>query len=168
MLGKLVLAVVLGIVAVLAYENGRTIEESHVRAHYRDQLEALRGFDEKAICAGIADDYSLRVVDRTAGHPGNDTLDGPQSCELSRKFMQLAQHLSGQTGGLVTLDVSYDIRSIQIAADGRSATVEATSTVKLGETLVSRTRGTEQLSRSFWRIRSHGGDAQVWSYGGRR
>lgn len=165
MVGKLVVVLVLAIAAVLAYENGRTIEESHVREHYRSQLEALRAFDEEAVCAGIADDYSLEVVDRSEGQPGKATLDGHASCELSRKMLGFMRQMSGQTGGMVAFDLSYDIRSIVIAADGRSATVEATSTAKLGDMLISRTRGHEQLSRSFWRVRSHGGEAQVWSYG---
>lgn len=166
MLGKLLAIIVLGIVGLVAYESGRTIDESHVREHYRTQLEAWRGFDEERICAGIASDYSLKLVDRSGGKGANATLDGPQSCEMSRASLRLAQQLSNQTGGLLTIDVTYDLKSIQVAADGRSATVEATSTAKLGEMLVSRTRGRETLSRSFWRVRSHGGDAQVWSYGG--
>ncbi len=166
MLGKLLGVVVLGVVGFLAYENGHAIDESHVREHYRQQLEAWRSFDEAGICGSIADDYSLKVAERTAEHPANATLDGAQSCEMTRKFIRLAQQLSSQTGGLLTIDIDIDIKSIQVAPDGRSATVEATSTAKLGDTLISRTRGREQLSRSFWRMRSHGGESQVWSYGG--
>ncbi|WP_202844696.1 hypothetical protein [Luteimonas saliphila] len=165
MVGKLLVVVVVAIAALVAHENGRTIEEAHVREYYRSQLEALRAFDEEAVCAGIADDYNLEVVDRSEGQPGKATLDGHASCELSRKMLRFMEQMSGQTGGLVTIDISYDIRSIVIAADGRSATVEATSTAKLGDMLIGRTRGREQLSRSFWRVRSHGGEAQVWSYG---
>ncbi|MGJ4729400.1 hypothetical protein [Luteimonas sp. SDU101] len=166
MLGKLLLMAVLGVVALFVYENGRTIDESHVREHYRQQLEALRNFDEECICAGIADEYSLRMVERGASGATSTTLDGAQSCEMSRKSLRFAQQLSTQTGGLLTIEADYDLKSIRIAPDGRSAVVEATSTAKVGDTLVSRVRGREQLSRSFWRVRSHGGEARVWSYGG--
>jgi hypothetical protein len=166
MLGKLLLVAGLGIGAVVAYEQGRSIDEADVRAHYREQLEALRAFDEEAVCAGMADDYSLEVVDRSGGGPGSTTLNGSESCDLSRKMLRFMRQMSEQTGGLLTIDVSYDIGSVMIAPDGRTAVVEATSTAKLGDRLLSRTRGREKLSRSFWRTRSHGGDAQVWSYGG--
>lgn len=165
MLGKMVFAVALVVAAVLAYENSRTIDESDVREHYRGQLEALRAFDGEAVCAGIADDYGLRMVDRTGGRQARATLDGPASCEQSRKLLRLMEQMSGQTGGMLTIDVDYDITSIAISPDGRRATVEATSTAKLGDVLLSRSRGREELSRSFWRVRSHGGEAQVWNYG---
>lgn len=151
---------------MLAYENGRTIDDSHVRAHCQAQLEALRGFDEANICAGVAPDDGLRIGERGDGPATNRTLDGPQSCDLARTSLQLARQEPEQTGGLLKIDFQYDIRKIEIAPDGRSATVEATSTAKVGQTLVSRQRGRETLSRSFWRIRSHGGESQVWSYGG--
>lgn len=166
MMGKFIVLAAVGVAALVAYENGRTIEESHVRKHYQGQLAALRAFDEEGVCAGIAGDYSLKVVERTQGQPGNATLGGDASCQLNRQMLKVMQQMSVQTSGLVTIDISYDIKSITIAADGRSAMVEATSTAKLGDTLISRTRGRERLSRSFWRTRSHGGEAQVWSYGG--
>ena len=166
MLGKLLAVVVLVVVGVLANENGRTIEESHVREHYRQQLEAWRSFDEEAVCKGIAGDFSVKVVEHGGARPVNATLDGPGWCEMSRISLRLAQQLSNQTGGLLTIELNYDLKSIEIAPDGRSAKIAATSTAKLGDTLISRTRGFEHFSRSFWRMRSHGGEVQVWSYGG--
>lgn len=165
MMGKLIVVVVLLVAGVLAYENGRKIDESHVRAHYQAQLEALRAFDEEAVCAAAADDFSLKVVERGEGPVGSATLDGAEACELNRQTLKLMQMMSGQTGGMVTIDVNYNIKSIEIAPGGRSATVESTSTAKVGDMLLSRSRNREELSRSFWRIRSHGGEVQVWSYG---
>lgn len=166
MLGKLVVLVLVLVAGVLVYENSRKIDESHVRAHYGAQLEALRAFDEEAVCADAADDYSLKLVERGEGRSESATLDGYQSCEMSRRAVKLMRLMSNQTEGLVAIDVNYHIRSIVISPDGRSASVESTSTAKIGDMLLSRSRNQEQLSRSFWRIRSHGGQAQVWSYGG--
>jgi hypothetical protein len=166
MLVKLLLLGGVGIAALIAYDHGRSIDEADVRAHYRTQLEALRAFDEEAICAGIADDYVLELTERTPGGDASETLDGPESCDVSRKMLGFMRQMSEQTGGLVTIDVSYTIGTVTISPDGRKATVESTSTAKLGDRLISRSRGREELSRSFWRTRSHGGTAQVWSYGG--
>lgn len=166
MVRNLIVLVVLAVVAIIAYDSSRKITESHVRNHYQAQLEAFRAVDEESICDGTADDYSMAVVEMVDGRSQETTLDGYTACENSKKMIRLAQVMSEQTRGLATLDVAYSIQSIDIASDGRSAEVESIGTVKIGDMLVARTKSKETLSRAFWKVRSHGGKSQVWSYRG--
>ena len=46
-------------------------------------------------------------------------MNGSESCDLSRKMLGFMRQMSEQTGGLLTIDVSYDIGSVVIAPDGR-------------------------------------------------
>ena len=166
MVRNLIVVLVLAIVAGLVYDSGRRMSESGVREHYRDQLEAFRAADEKALCGTAAEDFSLHVVERTDDRSSRATLDGPAACEQIKATLGLMRMMSEQTRGLVSVDLSYDIKSIEISPDGRTATVESTSTARIGDRLLSRARSKERLSRSFWRIRSHGGESQTWAYGG--
>ena len=165
MLKNLIIVLVVGVVAYLAYDNGRTITESHVRDYYQAQLEAFRELDEERICTKVADDFSLEVLDRSAG-AGKTRLDGYAACDQARKMVKLARVMSDQSAGLMTINIAYDIGSIKISPDGREAVVQSVSTAKLGEMLMARTRSTEKFSRSLWRVQSHGGESQVWSYSG--
>ncbi len=164
MVRNLVILVVVVIVAVLAYDNSRKISESQVRAHYQSQLEAFRASDEEKICGNVADDFELKVVQVVAGRSERVSLDAYTACENSKKTIRLARLMSEQTRGMATLDVAYNIGSIEVSPDGRSAIVQSVGTVKVGEMMLARTRSTEKLSRSLWEIRSHGGESQVWSY----
>jgi len=165
MVRNLIILIVAAIVVLVAHDNSRKISESHVRDHYQGQLEAFRASDEERICGETADDFKVKVVQVADGRSEGMSLDAHTACENSRKLIRLARVMAEQTRGLATLDVAYSIKAIEIAPDERSASVESVSTVKIGDMLLARTRSTERLSRSFWRIRSHGGESQVWSYG---
>lgn len=166
MIRNLVVVLVLGLAAWLVYDNGREISESDVRDHYQSQLEALRESDEEALCGAAAEDFSLKVVEQAGSTSGEATLDKYGVCEQVKTTLALMQLLSSQSGGLLSIDFAYDIKSIGISPDGRTATVQFTSTAKIGDRLLARSRGSERLSRSFWRVRSHGGESKTWSYGG--
>lgn len=165
MLGRLLVLAVLAAVAFVAWDSGRKIDESHVRRFYELQMDAIRAFDHESMCKGIAGDFSTTVIAYADGRPaGKSVYDGEATCRLTRDMFEDMRRVSTQTGGMLGFDVTVDVRSIRIEPGSRTATVESTTTVKLGEILVSRSRGTERLSRSLWRVRSHGGEGQAWTY----
>jgi hypothetical protein len=165
MIRNLIVVLVLGLAAWLAYDNSREISESDVHNHYQDQLKALRESDEEALCKTAAEDFSLQL-EQVGAAPQKLTMDRHDACEQLKMTLKLMQLISTQSGGLLSIDFAYDIKSIGISPDGRTATVEITSTAKIGDRLLARSRGTERLSRSFWRVRSHGGESKTWAYGG--
>lgn len=165
MLGRLLVLAVLAGVAFVAWDSGRKIDESHVQRFYERQMGAIRSFDHEAMCKDIASDFSISVTSYVDGRRAEETAyDGEATCRMTREMLEDMSRLSAQTGGRLGFDVSVDVRSVRIEPGGKRATVESTTTVKLGEILVSRSRGTEKLSRSFWRVRSHGGEGQTWTY----
>ncbi|QCO68523.1 hypothetical protein E5843_13480 [Luteimonas yindakuii] len=166
MVRNLLVALLLAVVALVAHENGRRISEADVRAHYRQQLEALIAFDSEAICKPMAADFELRNVEHVDGTAHRQTMDRRAACQQMEDAIALMRVINNQTGGLVGIDFGYEITRIEIMPGGRRAVVEATSTARLGGRLLSRSRSKGELSRSMWRVRDHGGQAQTWSYGG--
>ena len=165
MVVRLIVLVVLAAVAYVAWDHGRTIDESHVRQYYARQMDAIRNFDHEAMCGDIASDFSTSVTTYVSGHNmGQAVYDGDTTCEMTREMFDGMRNLSARSRGMLAFDVRVDVGSINIEHGGRSATVESTTTVKMGEILVTRSRGSERLSRSLWRVRSHGGEGQAWSY----
>lgn len=166
MINKLLGLLVLCIAGAVAYDHGRSLSEADVRAHYAGQMQAYRDSDAEALCATMAEDFSMRVVERADGAAARSTLDRAAACEQIRDTMRLTNLLAERSQGLLSIDLAYDIGSIRISHDRRRATVEVTSTAKVGEHLVARSRSREVLSRAFWRIRSHGGESRIWAYRG--
>lgn len=165
MVVRLLVLVVLAAVAYVAWDHGRTIDESHVRQYYDRQMDAIRSFDHEAMCDDIADDFSASVTSFVGGRNiGKAVYDGETTCRMTREMFDDMRNLSNRSRGMLAFDVRVNVRSIQIEPGYRSAVVESTTTVKLGEILVTRSRGTERLSRSLWRVRSHGGEGQAWTY----
>ena len=165
MVVRLIVLVVLAAVAYVAWDHGRTIDESDVRQYYARQMDAIRSFDHEAMCGDIASDFSTRVTTYVGGHNmGKAVYDGETTCRMTREMLDGMRDLGARSRGMLAFDVRVDIGSINIEPGGRSATVESTTTVKMGEILVTRSRGSERLSRSLWRVRSHGGEGQAWSY----
>lgn len=165
MVVRLLVLVVLAAVAYVAWDQGRTINESHVHQYYERQMAAIRNFDHEAMCGDIAGDFSTSVTTYVRGrNMGKTMYDGDTTCRMTRDMFENMRNLSARSRGMLALDVRVDVGAIRIEPGGRTATVESTTTVKMGEILVTRSRGSERLSRSLWRVRSHGGDGQAWTY----
>ncbi len=164
MLGKLVLGMVLVVGGVVAYEHSKRIDESQVRAHMEASLAATRTFDSSFVCDAMAHDFSLHMIEHVADPGARIATLREDGCRNVREAFSIMRSLSERTGGLLALDLSYEITRIDIAPGGRHAMVETTSTIKLGPRLLMRTRSKERLSTRLWRVRSHGGEGQSWTY----
>lgn len=165
MVVRLLVLVVLAAVAYVAWDQGRTIEEAHVHQYYEGQMAAIRNLDHEAMCDEIAGDFSTSVTTYVSGrNMGKTVYDGEATCRMTREMFEDMRNLGARSRGMLAFDVRVDVGSIRIEPGRRSATVESTTTVKMGDILITRSRGTERLSRSLWRVRSHGGEGRVWSY----
>ena len=165
MMVRLIVLVVLAAAGYVAWDHGRKIDEAQVHRYYERQMEAIRGFDHESMCKDIAGDFTIEVTSYVDGQRMDQAVyDGESTCRMTREMIEDMRSLSTQSRGLLAFDVRVDVRSIHIEPGRRSATVEATTTVKMGEVLISRSRGSARLSRSLWRVRSHGGEGQTWTY----
>lgn len=166
MLGKLILVFVLGVVGWLVYDHGRTLSEADVRTYYAAESEALNAYDSEAVCKNLADDFRGDLVEHANGQSRRKTYEKSSLCEENKVALDNMRLLSGRTQGLLSVEFSHEIKSIEIAPDGRTATVEVTNTARLGDVLLSRSRSRDQLSRTFWRVRARSSEGQAWAYGG--
>lgn len=164
MIRTLLLGIVLLVGAVIVYEHGCRISESDVRAHHRAQLEALRRFDSQTMCDSMAKDFMLRSTEHVGGTQVRRDSRRDDTCEDMRDSTATLETISRRTRGLLEVDFVVDITRIDVAPGGRRASVEATTTASIAGQLISRSRTKGELSRAFWRIRDHGGEAQTWVY----
>ena len=165
-MGRLVVLIVLVAVAWFAWDRGWRIGEEHVHEYYDRQVELFGAYDHEELCKLLADDFSMDVTTYANGQlVDDDVYDADETCAMTRKMVDGMRILNSRSRGLLDFDINVDIHSIEIARGGRSASVDATTTVRMGDRLVSRSRsrGTERLSRSGWRVRSHGGEGRSWT-----
>lgn len=164
-MGRLVVLIALAAVAWFTWDRGWRIEEEHVHQYYDRHAELFGAFDHEALCELMADDFSMDATVYANGQlVDDDVYDRDETCAMTRKMVNGMRVLNSRSRGLLEFNMEVDIHSIDIAPGGRSATVEATTTVRMGDILVSRSRGTERLSRARWRVRSHGGEGRSWTY----
>jgi ketosteroid isomerase-like protein len=161
---KLILLAVLAGLAWWYFDGSRRMTEAHIRAAYEADMDAMRRFDADAMCARLADDFS---VDQTA-RQGDETVelhfDKPGLCRHFRQSVEAMQRLSTATGGRFALDIRQEVKDIALSADRKHATVQTVSTVRLGDMTLARDRTTEHLIRRNGRILSTGGESRVWAY----
>jgi hypothetical protein len=72
--------------------------------------------------------------------------------------------LSERTGGLLEPDYDFEIKSIELADDRKTATVEIASVMRIGDMTLARSRSVEHLIRRLGRIRSVSSEETVWAY----
>lgn len=165
MVARLLLLVVLVVVALVAWDSGWKIDESDVHRYYERQEAAIRSFDHESLCDDVASDFRSDITSYASGRRvGDAAYDADGTCRATRELLEGMQALSVRSNGLVGFDIAVDVRSVRMGPGRRDAMVETVTTMKMGEILVARSRGTERLSRALWRVRSHGGEGQAWSY----
>ena len=164
MIKTVLLGIALLVAGVLVYEHSCRISDDEVRAHMRTQLDAMRRYDSAALCDVMADDFRVRSVEHAGGVQQRIDAGREEACTNLRDGLAVFETLSQRTSGLLGLDIAVEITRIEILPGGRRARVEATSTARVADRLIWRTRAKGELSRSLWRIRDHGGEAQTWSY----
>jgi len=160
---------VLGAAALVAgyvYQTGSVITEAHVREFYGDQLRAYEQQDADRLCETMADDFSMSLTEHGEGPARTSMQDRHQACADVKDAMALTQLLSERSRGLLSLDVDYDVKGVEVSPGGRDAVVRVTSRVSLGDHVVALSRAEEKLSRSFWKVKTHGGKAKVWTSDG--
>ena len=154
------------LVAGYVYQAGSVITEDHVREFYGEQLKAYEQQDVDRLCETMADDFSMSLTEHGEGSTRTSTQDRHQACADMKDAMAMTQLLSERSRGLLTLDVDYDVKGVEVSPGGRDAIVRVTSRVSLGDNVVALSRAEEKLSRSFWKVRTHGGEAKVWTSDG--
>lgn len=160
---KLILLAIL-LAAWWYFDGGRRMTEASIRENYQVEMDATDRFDAEWLCAHMADNYHLVDVAHGSGRPIETDLDKSRACSRLTSSMRRMKRLSDATDGALAMDTGFEIESITLSPDRKLATVEATSTMRLGDMTLARTKGIERLIRRNGRILSVGGETRSWVY----
>lgn len=163
---KLILLAVLAGLAWWYFDGSRRLTENMVRQNYQVELEAMRNFDAPLLCKRVSDDFQATDTINSGDGPVEKHLDKQSYCHELTQSIEAMRRLSHMSGGRMTLDIDTQIKSITLAANHKSASVELVSTMRLGDMTLARSRGTETLIRRNGHILSIGGEFKSWAYSG--
>lgn len=163
---KVILLVIAIAAAVWYFDISHKMTEAAIRESYQAQFEALQRFDAKPLCDSLDDSYRASIVMRGAPGMPAKTQDKADACAELTQTMRRFKMLSERTAGMLEPDYDFAIQSIALSADRKLATVEVTSSMRIGDMTLARSRSVEHLIRRNGHIRSTGGEASMWAYQG--
>ncbi|MGN6706719.1 MAG: hypothetical protein ACTHJO_11750 [Rhodanobacter sp.] len=160
---KVVLVVIVIAAAIWYFDISRRMTESSIRASYQAQIEALQRFDAKPLCDALDDSYQATVTARGSARAPSAKDKAGACADLTRTLRRM-KTLSERTGGLLEPDYDYEIKSIELADDRKTATVEIASVMRIGDMTLARSRSVDHLIRRLGCIRSVQSEETVWAY----
>lgn len=160
---KIVLVVIVIAVAIWYFDISRRMTETSIRASYQAQIEALQRFDAKPLCDALDDSYQATVTARGSARAPSAKDKAGACADLTRTLRRM-KTLSERTGGLLEPDYDYEIKSIELADDRKTATVEIASVMRIGDMTLARSRSVDHLIRRLGRVRSVSSEETVWAY----
>lgn len=162
---QVVLLVIVIAAAVWYFDIGRKMTDASIRDSYRTQLEALNQFDAQPLCAALDEHYTANVTVR-GSTAGPKTQDKTGTCADLTRTLHRLKLLSDRTGGMLEADFELEIESLQLSTDRKSATVEISTAMRLGDMTLSRSRSVDHLIRRNGRILSASSEDTLWVYRG--
>jgi hypothetical protein len=148
--------------------GGRTITEAHVERFYQDVEHGTLSRNPEALCALLDEDFETVGTVDMAGHRSTVTQNKAEACEAYTAMYENFALLGDKMGGMLQLDTSYTINSIEIQPDKESAIVDYSYSMDVAGTIMNmRSRSTDTLIRRNGKVlmlRSEG-KGRVWSGG---
>jgi hypothetical protein len=145
---KLLLVVFIAAVAWWYFIGGRNLSEANVRDFYRALEAATLARKPEDICSLFADDFKSTGTIAVGAQSRTDSQDKEETCESYRKLYQSWEQLGEKMGGILQLDSNYEIHSIDIASDHKSATVDVSNTLDVAGSIMNiKGRSTDTLIR---------------------
>ena len=145
---KLLLVALMAGAAWWYFAGGRKLTEAHVHTFYRNLEVATLNRQPEELCALLADDFKSTGSVSVAGQRSTGTQDKAQTCEGYRKLYASWEKLGDKMGGTLQLDSEYKVNSITLSADGKTATVDFSSTLDVAGSIMNlRSRSTDTLIR---------------------
>lgn len=128
--------------------GGRKLSDEHVNSFYRDLEIATLQRQPDAICALLAPDFHSTGSVSTAGNTQTVNQNKQQACDAYHDLYATWEKLGEKMGGMLQLDSQYTIHSISLSPDGKTATVDVSSSLDVAGTLMHiRSRSTDTLVR---------------------
>lgn len=133
--------------------DGKRVTEQHVEALYRDYLAAYDRGDGKAVCELFSDNFSGQFSSTSRSMPVQEVMSKTAACSAVDNFKQSKLKLENAVGHELHTNFEFNIKSITIAPDKKSATVDAQLETRIGTeqgpVLDMRSKQTDVIRRSF-------------------
>lgn len=144
------------------FVGGRTMDESHVRGFYDQQMRATLSRDPKALCEMLASDFVGEAVEVSLRGRVRNIQDRDQACKSLEDFYASMDKLGQSMGGIMQIDYDHQITDIKLARDARSAVVQTKYTLDLGGTIINMSgTSTDTLIRRNGKVRVHRSEGKV-------
>lgn len=145
---KLLLVALIAIAAWWHFIGGRKLTEDHVTRFYRDTEVATLSRKPEDLCALLADDFQSTGTVAVGGRRSAQGGDKAQTCAGYRGLYDTWEKLGEKMGGMLQLDSRYEIHSITVSPDGKSATADISTSLDVGGSIMNiRSRSTDTLVR---------------------
>ncbi|UCV00457.1 hypothetical protein [Acidovorax radicis] len=133
---KIALLAALCVGAWYYFVGGRTVDETMVRAYYDEGSHALYQRDAEPACKQLSTKVIIQDETVMNGQTQRTTLNHDQQCEAVKTSFALFEQMGAQMGGILTVEYEFHIDSIDIEPGRKSAKVQGTSLLKMGETVM--------------------------------
>ncbi|WP_085315855.1 hypothetical protein [Derxia lacustris] len=140
-----ILLVLLGATVAYALGPARKIDEAGVHRLYRAYSQGMLDEDSAALCRMYDDKFRGHASRPAPGGGVEESLDKAGACESLPRLLELKRRLSEQIGEELYINADYEIRSITLSPNGKKATVEVDTELRIGteQRLVLLLRATE-------------------------
>jgi hypothetical protein len=128
--------------------GGRQLTEEQVKEFYRNLETAALDRKPEDLCALLADDFTASGTVAIGGWRLAASENKAQSCQAYKDLYASWEKLGEKLGGELQLDTKYEIHSIDISRDGKTAAVDYSSSLDVADNLTNiRSRSTDTLIR---------------------
>ena len=145
---KLILLALIAVGAWWHFVGGRKLSDDSVNAFYRDYQSATLSRNPEALCGLLADDFHGSGSVALGKGVAQESSDKAQTCEAWDGLFASWVKLGDAMGGVLQLDSHYEIHSITLSPDKKTATVDISSKLDVAGSIMNlRARSTDTLIR---------------------
>jgi hypothetical protein len=134
--------------------GGRTLDEADVRAFYAAEAEAVRKMDVEALCDLRSAEFIGKERITMDGQTRSTGYDKTRYCELERRNFNAIKQLMNMAGKEVSFDLEIEFKSIKIAQDRKSASVEYVQRLLVDNSVAAKSKIVEELNKRNGTVRS--------------
>lgn len=150
---KLLVIVLVAVGAWWFFVGGRKLTEEQVNDFYQDVTRATLSRRPEDLCALLAPEFKTTGTVSAAGQQKTESMDKAQTCDGYTKLYAAWDQLGEKMGGTLQLEYGSTIHSITIAPDHKSATVDVSTTLDVGGSIMKiRSRSTDVLIRRAGKV----------------
>lgn len=159
-----ILGALLALGASWHFHFGRQMSREGIDAQYHAEAAAFANLDATFLCDQLADDYRDEGVSFTLSGTRRHARGKRESCEAVEGMFSDIRRINALGGNAFGLSFEHRIIDVQLAEDGKTATVEAVGSIRGAGRLLSKTQYVDRLIRRNGRILHAASTSKSWVY----